>query len=178
MTKNNQKRRMFKRPMKSAAFRFDERLYLQFQTKATENDMSCVEALEHLMKLAVGGLLDLSAFEPTQEEAVLEEASSTQKMAMLMKFHMLLGSEKFVPDKRRIDNCIALKKPVIIRHPKFRVSIRKSKSGEVSIEIIENNKIKAVIDGEPAEQAFSMLCMRAALLVPMRSISSEKDDSI
>lgn len=173
-----QKRRTHKRPMKSAAFRFDERLYLQFQAKATENDMSCVEALEHLMKLAVGGLLDLSAFEPTEESAVLEEASSTQKMAMLTKLHMLSGSEKFVPEKRRIDSCLALKRPVIIRHPKFRVSMTRSKSGEVSIEIIENNKIRAVIDGEPAAQAFSMIYMKAVLLEPLRSIAGEKDDSI
>jgi len=124
--------------------------------------MSCVEALEHLMKLAIGGLLDLSAFEPTEEEAVLEEASSAQEAVMLAKFHMLLDSDKFVPEKRRIDNCVALKRPVIIRFPKFRVSIKKSRLGEVSIEMIENNKIKAVIGGGLAAEAFDMLYARAS----------------
>lgn len=142
--KDKRTRRMHKRPMKAMSFRFDERLYNQFIEKATENDLSVVQALEHLMIIAVNGILDLktpASFDLENEEVVFEFAGVIDQSRMVQKLKELIKEKpEFLPSVERYTKSGALNKPIVIRFPRFRVELSPSE-----LVVIENNKLKATI---------------------------------
>jgi len=159
MEEQKKTRRRNPRPMKLMSFRFDERLYNQFLDKAEENNMSCVQALEHLMNIAVKGILELKtpAASYEQEELTFELAGHLDEIQMLEKFVAFVDSEPgFIPSKEKMEKWISKGKPVVIRFPKFRVEFSDSE-----MVMIENNKVKAVItDFSKVKEMFGLVCGR------------------